>query len=210
MSAEKETGGTDNPDIPDKDKENEHEMQGEKNSNNNNEDTASDDMNQSSKSAANYSRETAQNSDIWASDSQPLLSLKISSMKMYQKDEPMIQCPECPTKFYYKSGLKHHYKTHVRQREREKKLYNCDDDDNHDNLLPFSETKEMSREKQKHKSTDVPKETGISKKSKQSINSDKTGVTKKQRKRHMKKLPKRHHGKLIQMASDMNTSEDTE
>ena len=166
MSAKKETGGTDNPNIPDKDNGNEYVMHCEKNNNNNNEDTASDDMNQSSKSAANDSTETAKNSDLWASDSQPLLSLKNWSMKMYQKDELTVQCPECPTKFYYKSGLKHHYETHVRQQEREKNLYNCDDDDNHDNPLPVSETKDMSREKQKCKSTDVPKDTGKSKRSK--------------------------------------------
>ena len=76
---------------------------------------ASDEMNQSSKSAANDSTDTANNSYLGASDSQPLLSLKNWSMTMYQKDEPTVQCPECPVKFFYKSGLKHHYKTHVRQ-----------------------------------------------------------------------------------------------
>ena len=103
-------------------------------------------MNQSSKSAANDSTDTANNSYLGASDSQPLLSLKNLSMTMYQKDESMVQCPECPVKFYYKSGLKHHYKTLVRQREREKNLYNCDDNDNHDNPLPISGTQDLSRE----------------------------------------------------------------
>ena len=120
----------------------------------------------------------------------------------------MVQCPECPVKFVYKSGLKHHYETHVRQQEREKNLYNCDDNDNHDNLLPTSGTQDLSRGKQKRKSSDVPKDTVNPKNPRKSINSDKEGKTKKRRKRRMTKLPKRHHGKLIHTASDMNTFED--
>ena len=115
MSADNATGGTDNPDIPDEEHENENDMQGEKKKTNEKDDMASDEMNQGSKSAANKSTDTANNSYLRASDSQPLLSLKNWSMTMYQKDEPTVQCLECPEKFFYRSGLKHHYKTHVTQ-----------------------------------------------------------------------------------------------
>ena len=115
MSAENARGGIDHPDIPDEEPENENYMQGEKKKTNEKDNTASDEMNQSSKSAAKDSTDTANNSYLGASDSKPLLSLKNWSMTMYQKQEPTVQCPECPVKLFYKSGLKHHYKTHVRQ-----------------------------------------------------------------------------------------------
>ena len=207
MSADNATGGTDNPDIPDEEHENENDMQGEKKKTNEKDDMASDEMNQGSKSAANESTDTANNSYLGPSDFQPLLSLKNWSTTMYQKDELTVQCPECPQKFFYKSGLKHHYETHVRQPEREKTLYNCNDNDNPDYPLPTSGTQDLSRGKQKHKSSDLPKDTVKPKNARKSINSDKEGETKKRR---MTKLPKRHRGKLIHMASDMNMSEDTE
>ena len=115
MSAHNATGGTDNPDIPDEEHENQNDMQGEKKKINEKDDTASDEMNQGSKSAANESTDTATNSYLGASDSQPLLSLQNLSMTMYQKDEPTVQCPECPQKFVYRTGMKRHYETHVRQ-----------------------------------------------------------------------------------------------
>ena len=52
MSADNATGVTDNPDIPDEDHENENDMQGEKKKTNEKDNTASDKMNQGSKSAA--------------------------------------------------------------------------------------------------------------------------------------------------------------
>ena len=158
MSAHNATGGTDNPDIPDEEHENQNDMQGEKKKTNEKDDTASDEMNQDSKSAANESTDTANNSYLGASDSQPLLSLQNLSMTMYQKDEPTVQCPECPQKFFYRSGLKHHYETHVRQREREKSLYNCDNNDKPDYPPPTSGMQELSRGKQKCKSSDLPKD----------------------------------------------------
>ena len=69
MLAENATGGIDHPDIPDEEPENENDMQGEKKKTNEKDDMASDEMNQSSKSAANDSTDTANNSYLGASDS---------------------------------------------------------------------------------------------------------------------------------------------
>ena len=53
---------------------------------------------------------------------------------------PTFQCPECTDKFFYQSGLDHHYETHVRQKRRESGLYS--DDENND-TMEKSEQKEI-------------------------------------------------------------------
>ena len=89
-------------------------------------------------------------------------------------------------------------------------MYNCDDNDNADYPPPTPGMQELSRGKQKRKSSDLQKDTVKPKNARKSINSDKEGKTKKRKKRSLTKLPKQHRGKLIHTASDMNTSEDTE
>ena len=62
---------------------------------------------------------------IQSSESEPLMYPHFSQQFETHPDKPTIQCPECPEKFFYQGGLRHHLETH--ESTREKPTFQCPD-----------------------------------------------------------------------------------
>ena len=184
--------------------ENNEGKEGEKNSPENNVEEGNGNDNGNDVSNTEPSRnETTESADaelLGSSESEPLMFPHYSEQFNSHPDKPTVQCPECPQRFFYQGGLRHHMETH--DRGRDIPTFQCRDctdkfyyqsrldhhyemhirqkrresglysgDENND-TVENSEKKDIPQKGTKHSKKPNSKNATASKKKKKTINSD--------------------------------------
>ena len=90
------------------------EITTEENAENKDDESSKEDVPDNPENSINETTESAEHALMDSSQSEPLMYPHFSE----HPDEPTVQCPECPQKFFYEGGLKHHLETHNSTRDK--------------------------------------------------------------------------------------------
>ena len=90
------------------------EINTEENAENKDDESSKEDVPDNPENSINETTESAEHALMDSSQSEPLMYPHFSE----HPDEPTVQCPECPQKFFYEGGLKHHLETHNSTRDK--------------------------------------------------------------------------------------------
>ena len=148
----------------------------------------------------NETTESADAELLGSSESEPLMFSHYSEEFRNHPDKPTVQCPECPQKFFYQGGLRHHMETHDRahdvptfqclectdkfyyrsgldhhyethvRQQRRESGLYSQEENNH--TMETSDKKDIPQKRNKHSKRQNSKNATPSKKNKKTINSD--------------------------------------
>ena len=91
------------------------EITTEENAENKDDESSKEDVPDNPENSINETTESAEHALMDSSQSEPLMYPHFSE----HPDEPTVQCPECPQKFFYEGSLKHHLETHDSTRDKQ-------------------------------------------------------------------------------------------
>ena len=93
------------------------EMNTDQNVANKEDQSSKEDVADNPEKSSNATTESAEDAVMDSSQSEPLMYPHFSEQTLKHPDEPTVQCPVCPEKFFYEGGLKHHLETHNSTRD---------------------------------------------------------------------------------------------
>ena len=93
------------------------EMNTEENVEKNEDQSSKEDVPDNPEKSSNETTESAEHALMDSSQSEPLMYPHFSEQMLKHPDEPTVQCPECPQKFFYEGGLELHLETHKSTRD---------------------------------------------------------------------------------------------
>ena len=94
------------------------EMNTEENAEQNEDQSLKEDVADNPEKSSNETTESAEPTLMDSSQSEPLMYPHFSEQFLKRPDEPTVQCPECPQKFFYEGSLRHHLETHNSTRDK--------------------------------------------------------------------------------------------
>ena len=114
VTEEPTSPNNDDIDNPNNSEIDQGEITTEENAENKDDESSKEDVPDNPENSINETTESAEHALMDSSQSEPLMYPHFSE----HPDEPTVQCPECPQKFFYKGGLKHHLETHDSTRDK--------------------------------------------------------------------------------------------
>ena len=118
VTEEPTSPNNDDIDNPDDSEIKQAEMNTEENAEQNEDQSSKEDVPDNAEKSTNETTESAEPALMDSSQSEPLMFPHFSEQFMSHPAEPTVQCPECPLKFFYQGGLRHHLETHNNTRDK--------------------------------------------------------------------------------------------
>ena len=117
VTEEPKSPNNDDIDNPDESEIEHGEMNTEENAEQNEDQSSKEDVPDNPEKSTNVTTESAEPALMDSSQSEPLMYPHFSEQFMSHPDKPTVQCPQCPQKFFYEGGLRHHLETHNSTRD---------------------------------------------------------------------------------------------
>ena len=123
VTEEPTSPNNDDIDNPDESEIEQGEKNTEENAEQNEDQSSKEDVADNPEKSSNETTESAEPALMDSIQSEPLMFPHFSEQFQNHPDKPTVQCPECPQKFFYEGGLRHHLETH--KSTRDKPIFQC-------------------------------------------------------------------------------------